>query len=181
MTCKLHIVKKIIWLMALILISNGCSSRENRSMVTDTPQLDQWVPVDTDPADGTSPIEVRLALSRVPKLNESVDLTMMIFSKVDSPGTIASIYLPEGAELLEGNPSWQGDLQAKVPVFIGARLRFNKEGDWVIKAKAQRCLGKGEDWGDIACVTLHVGKENSNAEIATQAPGSPACDSPPQN
>lgn len=171
-------IKKIIWLIAIILVSYGCVGKEDKILVTQTPQIDQWVPVDTDLADGTSPIEVRLVLSEVPKLNESVDVTMMIFSKVDSPGTIASINLPDSAELLDGNPAWQGDLQAKVPVFLGARLRFIKEGDWVIDGTAQRCFGEGEDWGDTARVSLHVGSEHSDAEITTVAPNFLVCDPP---
>lgn len=181
MTRKTHTVKVIIWLIALILISTSCMASVNKSEVTGTPKIDQWVPVNTDPADGTSPLEVRLIFSHIPKLNEPVDLTMMIFSKVDSPGTLARIGLPESAELLEGNPSWRGDLIAKEPVFIGARLKIIKEGDWVIEAKAQRCLGEGEDWGDIERVSLHVGENNSNAEIAVHPTDPFVCDSFPNN
>lgn len=181
MTRKLQVVKMIIWLIVLILISTSCMASVNKSEVTDTPKIDQWVPVNTDPADGTSPLAVRLIFSHVPKLNEPVDLTMMVFSKVDSPGTVASISLPESAELLDGSPSWRGDLKAKEPVFIGARLKIIKEGDWVIEAKAQRCLGEGENWGDIEQVSLHVGENISNAEIAIHPTDSPFCDLFPNN
>jgi hypothetical protein len=66
-----------------------------------------------------------LILSKIPVLNEQVDLTFTFSSVLDAPATTAQILLPKGARLIEGGLTWSGNLRANERIFSINRGRQN--------------------------------------------------------
>ena len=106
-----------------------------------------------------TPISVLLILSHAPRLDESVQLTLIITSTLDAPSTSAEILLPPGAVATSGSLSWMGDLQAQQPQQLQATIKFAQEGDWTLQGKALRPAGGRDIWGDLAVIYLHVTRE----------------------
>ncbi len=106
--------------------------------------------------DVSSPITVKLILSKAPRLNEEADLTFIISSIYDAPGTQASLTLPEGAVLTSGAATWSGDVKANEPQVLSGRILFTTEGNKIIEAKALCDVASGDRWGDAAYIYLQV-------------------------
>lgn len=126
--------------------------------------------VESGPSNASTPIMAHLTLSKVPLLNEAVDLTFTISSVLDAPGTNATILLPSGAFLVGGDLEWTGDLRAGEPQVLQATIQFTEEGNLTIEGKASRPLEGGDSWGDAAFIYLHVSEENSFVGFATPQP-----------
>ncbi|MCJ7646851.1 hypothetical protein MUO65_08165 [bacterium] len=107
-----------------------------------------------------SPIEVTLKISKAPRLNQIVDLTCTIVSAMDAPNSKAEIELPEEAVKVSGNLKWKGDLKKKHPVTLNTKIKFIKEGKWVIKASAKHIIDEENWWGDIDYLYLTVKKDS---------------------
>jgi hypothetical protein len=127
-------------------------------------------PIESAPSDPSTPITARLILSKVPKLNEVVNLTFTFSSVLDAPGTSAAILLPDGAVLVDGDLEWAGDLAANNPQSLQARFKFITEGNFTLEAKALRPLDNGDVWGDAAYIYLHVSEESSHVGFSTEPP-----------
>lgn len=123
------------------------------------PTLETLQPIESAPSDGATPITTRLVLSKAPSVNEAVDLTFTISSVLAAPETTATIVLPEGAVLVEGDLAWTGDLEANEPQIVQATISFEREGEWMIEAKALHEVGNGDIWGDAAYIYLTVSDE----------------------
>lgn len=160
---------KSIWgiagllLVAGLFLLSGCSGapeqRTEEVPGTDVPETEKPGPIMSAPSDASTPITVQLILSKIPELNERVDLTFVIQSIEDAPGTKASILLPEGAELIEGELDWEGDLVANTPLELKASIRFTSLGNKTIEAKALSQLENGDIWGDAAYLYLSFTEE----------------------
>ena len=137
---------------------------------TGYPSTDTEGPVESAPSDGSTPITVRLILSKAPKLGEPVDLTFIVSSILDAPGATATILLPDGAIVMDGDLEWVGDLGAKEPLTLRASMKFVDEGNWTIEAKALRELETGDVWGDAAYIYLYVTEEAGHVGFSTETP-----------
>jgi hypothetical protein len=129
-------------------------------------------PIESAPSEPSTPITVRLILSKAPRLNEQAELTFIIASVSEAPGTTATITLPEGAVLVEGDLEWSGDLVAEQPQTLQVTIMFVSEGNWTIEAKALRPLDNGDVWGDAAYIYLYVSEEVGHAGFSTEPPPS---------
>lgn len=172
--------RKMIWgiagllLVAGLFLLSGCSgapaqmTEEVRG--TDIPESESVGPIMSAPSDASTPITVQLILSKIPELNETVELTFVIQSIEDAPGTKATILLPEGAELIEGELDWEGDLIAGIPHELQARIQFTSVGNKTIEAKALSQLENGDIWGDAAYLYLSFTEEGGMVGFPVDEP-----------
>lgn len=109
----------------------------------------------------SSPINVELSISKLPILNETVELTCKVSSKYNAPNSTAQIKLSNGARLISGNLQWQGDLVVNVPVSFSAQVVFEETGHHTIEAIAQRIIDDKNSWGDLDAIYLDIGSETS--------------------
>ena len=115
----------------------------------------------------TTPINVDLNIAKAPRLNEIVALSCVVWSDLDGPASTASIELPEGAVLVDGNLKWEGDLQKDIPVQFSATIKFVEEGQWEIKAVANRVVSESYRWGDADYIYLTVKKDSGSFSFDT--------------
>jgi hypothetical protein len=109
----------------------------------------------------STPIKVELAISSIPAVNQSTEVTCTVSSIRDAPDTTAQIILPEGAELVSGDLTWQGDLEADKPISFSATIVFKETGSYAIEAVARCEIVKANSWGDIDVSYMHVGVDRS--------------------
>ena len=121
-----------------------------------------------------SPIYINLSISKIPLVNESVDLTCNVSSIMDAPNTTATITLPDGVELAAGDLTEQWDLKANEPVFLNATVRFTRADDYIIKAAARRVIDANNFWGDVESLYLTIGQEASSFTHSLPWAGSPS-------
>jgi hypothetical protein len=141
----------LILLVGLILVLEACGTS------TETPGT--AVPaVSLSPS---SPIKVELSISKLPILNEPVDLTCNVTARSDAPNSTAQIKLPKGASLINGNLEWQGDLKADIPVSFSAQIVFKETGHQTIEATATHVIDDKNGWGDLDSIYLDIGADSS--------------------
>jgi len=109
------------------------------------------------PPDEETCMDLDLEMSKAPKLNEIAELTCIVGSLWDLPNTTVEITLPEGATLISGDLTWQGDLKADNPVSLSATIRFTETGNWAIKTVAKSIIDEDNSCSDIAYIRLNVG------------------------
>jgi len=87
------------------------------------------------------PLDLKLEMAGIPKLNNTVELIATVISNVDEnsvnvpfdPKNITfTIFLPEGFELVSGNLVWNGKLTTTKPILLRATVKAVKTGDWQI-------------------------------------------------
>ena len=120
-----------------------------------------------------SPIVLDLVMAKAPRVGEAAIVTCSIKSAFDAPASVATIELPEGAVLLDGNLEWSGDLRQDVPVQLSATIRFVEEGEWVIKAVAKHVIDEQNWWGDEDYIYLTVTEESGSFESGTAGTSQP--------
>ncbi len=155
--------KTLIALLSILLIvgaQGGCSGIPAANAPAVAP-LVPWVGTveSARTGDVSTPITVRLILSKAPRLNEEADLTFIISSIYDAPNTQASLTLPEGAVLTSGAATWSGDVKANEPQVLSGRIMFTTEGNKTLVAKALCDVASGDRWGDAAYIYLNVTQE----------------------
>ena len=128
-------------------------------------------PIESKPSAPSTPITVKLILSKAPRLNEPAELTFIISSIENAAATKAAITLPEGTVLVSGNLTWSGDLAANKPETIQAKILFNTEGNKTLTGNALSDQGGGNVWGDAAYIYLHITQAAGFVGFPTQPPG----------
>jgi len=88
------------------------------------------------------PLDLKLEMAGIPKLNNTVELIATVISNVDEnsllivpfdpKNTTFTIFLPEGFELVSGNLVWNGKLTTTKPILLRATVKAVKTGDWQI-------------------------------------------------
>ena len=151
-----------------------------------TPTSGLSVPRDTPiPAKAGEPLsalEVKLELTKLPRLGETMFLTVTVrsrFPDIDVPGVRAWIELPESVVPVGGILEWQGDLKAGASAQFQAALQFRMEGEWRLTARASPGPGTKylSAWAaDV--LTLVVGRDSTRfatpAGARTPAAAAPA-------
>jgi hypothetical protein len=173
---KLQKLRSII-LLSVWVFAGGCAGQPTEYSDTAISPTDTAIsPTDTagpivaTSSDPSTPITVKLILSKAPRLEEPADLAFIVSSVLDAPGTTVEILLPEGSVLVDGNLNWSGDLAANQPIQLQATMKFVKEGNWTIEAKARRDLENGDVWADAAYIYLHVTENTGQVGFSTQPP-----------
>jgi hypothetical protein len=109
-----------------------------------------------------TPITVSLSISEVPRLYQPASLTIEVQSVLDAPGTVVELILPEG--ITAEQTRWTVDLKAGKPVIIMSTWSFVAEpGNVSLSVRANRVLGPGEVWGDMASIPLHLSAQDDRA------------------
>ncbi|MBI2523248.1 hypothetical protein HYW19_02575 [Candidatus Woesearchaeota archaeon] len=112
-----------------------------------------------------------MSISKAPKLNEPVTLTLTISSALDAPDSKTAIELPEGTIKIGGNLSWEGDLSKNVPVQISAEIKFIQGGDWAIKGSAKHIIDEDNSWGDADYIYLGTNETFGKLGYCEPGPG----------
>ena len=152
----------------------GCSSSEvpvvptapaTRLLDRATPSiaLSPPGPVEGQPSgQPQTPITTKLLMSHIPLLQETAVLTFTVSATSDVSDITAAIKLPDGATLLSGEATWQGQLEAGQSQTLNAVILFHSEGDWILEAKALSPQANGDVWGDASYIYLHVAEDASH-------------------
>lgn len=150
----------------------GCTAAGTSTIIdTPVPAASPVIPtstVQTAPPPGrpddapSTPLTVSLSMPKAPKVGEAVAVTMEVKAYQDAPGTTASISLPPGAQLLEGETTWQGDVKVETPVRLAATIAFPQAGEYAIEGKALAVISPDMTWGDLEAIYLTV-KQDSGA------------------
>ncbi len=126
------------------------------SPVAPTPTL-QTAPPPGRPDDAPStPLVVTLSMPKAPKVGEAVEVTMEVKAYQDAPGTTATITLPPGAQLLDGETTWQGDVAVDTPVRLAVTIAFPQAGEFAVEGKALAVINPDMTWGDLEAIYLTV-------------------------
>ena len=155
---KMHNSLIIRWLVIIITVIAAASCVNQTPITPDNTETIKQ-PITSAPSDTHTPIMTSLALSKLPELNEVVDLTLTISTATDAPGTKAEIVLPKDAELTAGELTWSGDLAIDDPIILNASVRFTALGDKELVGKASSEMNNGDVWGDTAYIYIHITEE----------------------
>lgn len=88
-----------------------------------------------------------------PKLNEEVQITFTIHPVLEAPKTTIRIDLPEGIELVEGTPHWQGDIKGGEIVSVTITVKPVREGQFGIWVYVESVFSsrRKENYGYFLC------------------------------
>ena len=118
-------------------------------------------------ADVSGPIQVSLNISKFPIINETTNVSLKVVSIYDAPNTTAEVILPEGCILSSGEVLKTLDLEANIPVFLNASIRFTQIGDFKLEANAVHVTGPNVGWVDSDAIFMTIGE---NASYPTPPP-----------
>ena len=138
--------------------------------------LNMWVaPVFSEPALGQAfkgngrwssrwPLEVRASISPEPIVGREVVWHIEIASSgPEFPNTKLQAALPEGVELVSGNPNWQGDIPVGGKVTVDLVIRVKMPGEWKLMARASVNLDNQLAYGIEK--SLYVTSTTTSAEV----------------
>ena len=84
-----------------------------------------------------SPLKVRASITPEPIVGRDVTWHIeMVSTGPEFPNTTLRIELPEGVELVSGDPNWQGDIPAGGTVAVDLVIRVTTPGEWKVYAVA---------------------------------------------
>lgn len=72
----------------------------------------------------STPIQAKLSIDQYPPVGVEAEITCEVSSEHDALGTIAQLELPENAQVVDGNITWQGDLLAGNPEILSVSVLF---------------------------------------------------------
>lgn len=150
----IQLTASISLLAAGVLLGPGDVSARPLPAATDNP-LNQVL------AEPVTPIEVDLAIDRLPLLDEPATVICTASSVADAPETAVVIELPDSVQLAGGSLSWRGALTPGQPAVVSATVVFKDTGDAAIRCRALSNVDERTTWGDMQAVYLSVGQEET--------------------
>ncbi len=154
-------MRKLGYLIPLIILALVLSACSIERPITSTDKNNQNSSTPAAYLSPSSPIRVNLSISKLPLLNETVDLTCNVSSLHDAPNSSAQIVLSKGISLVNGDLQWHGDLGANVTVSLSVQVFFKETGHQTIEANARYVVDKNNSWGDMDVIYLDIGTERS--------------------
>lgn len=146
----------LLLLMTTTLVTTGCGTPDaNVASKSVTSNINSFAFAPS------SPIKVELSISKLPILNEQVEITCKVTSRCDAPDSTAQIKFSKGALLIDGLQEWQGDLMANIPVSFSSQVVFKEAGHQIIEASATHMIDDKNGWGDLDAIYLDIGFESS--------------------
>lgn len=106
-------------------------------------------------ADVFSPLDVELRLSRAPLVGEEAKLELTLESRERLGDVSLAVSLPEGAELVEGDLLWRGDVAASQRIVFPLKFRVTAPGNKSIRATAFTRVDDHTSYGDVADLFFH--------------------------
>jgi hypothetical protein len=111
--------------------------------------------INTDP----SP-KVDLTFKTIPLLNKPAEIICTLSTSVDMPNLTVHLLLPLGAEIVDGNAEWIGNLKAGVPTTFSKQILFRQPGrngiGWHV-SQAGRTTG----WANTEVICLIIDETQS--------------------
>ena len=128
---------KMMWVVAVLLFVGGCLHDKNKS--------EDYYREDYFRGDFVTEGE--------PKLNEEVQITFAIHPVLEAPNTAIRIDLPEGIELVQGIPHWEGDIKGGEIVSVTITVKPVREGQFGIWAYVESVFSsrRSENYGYFLC------------------------------
>ena len=151
-----------------VLVLSSCINNRINYPGTATQVTETQAPIESELSDTSTPITVKLILSKAPRLNELAELTFIISSIKNAHDTKATITIPDGTVLISGDLEWVGNLDANIPKTMKATIKFVTEGNKTLEAKALYELGNGDIWGDVAYIYLYTSIEAGHVGFSPQ-------------
>ena len=80
-------------------------------------------------------LRVELSIMGIPSLNQPVELVLTIAPAINAPNTTAQIILSEKFILINGDLTWEGDIDKDDTFTLTATIKAVEEGDTTIQAQ----------------------------------------------
>ena len=156
----------VIWIHMGLRV--GCSPLAITSPTQTVPPPATPGPVISAPSNPSPPITVKMILSKAPKLNELVELDLIVASIADASNTTVSFEFPDSVVFETGKLDWKGELKTKEPLTLKTTIKITKEGQITLKAKAASVQSNGDVWADAAYIYLTVTQNAGMVGFATR-------------
>ena len=169
-------VKRIIALFLLTLVLLTLCANKDASNTSTTTQVNSNQTVDTIIEVSTTvytssggyygkligPFRINLTLTGEPRLGNIVDLKTVMWSpaKMDFPNASVNVTLSEGFELVSGNLSWNGLLEAEKVVELNSKIKAIRIGNEGVGAIAWHSWRGSGDF-NINGLNILVGVDNA--------------------
>jgi hypothetical protein len=124
----------------------------------------------TASGDASTPLQITLSLARTPQLGDEVDATLTVKTARVVPQVTATLLLPTGVILVEGETTWQGNLTAEQPVTLRSRLRFTTGGNLELSGHTRHEFENGDVWADLATIYLNLPEPDQTPVAGTPTP-----------
>jgi hypothetical protein len=155
---SIFIVSTLICLL-LIFLAPGCGQPR---VEPDAEEISPMPSQEKPPSEPSSPLQVTLYISHAPLLNEIVEVICTISSLVSCPNSTAEVRLPDGATLVSGNLTWEGDVEpGGEPVSFSTEIVFHKTGHWKIEGVVRYMYNETSGWSDLDTIYLNIGADHS--------------------
>jgi hypothetical protein len=111
-----------------------------------------------------SPLKVRTSITPEPIVGRDVTWHIeMVSTGPEFQNATLRVELPEGVELVSGDPNWQGDIPAGGTVVVDLVIRVTTPGEWKISAGASAIIGPGSN--AAGWKTLYTTSSETSAEV----------------
>ena len=111
----------------------------------------------------STPLQVKLYMSQPPVVGEEAEILVEVMMVVDdAPEVTAQVELPPGVELVSGETSWTGSLNAGESAEFSATIVFTEPDEYGISAIALAPINPDVVYGGDDAVFLTVGVDSSH-------------------
>lgn len=114
----------------------------------------------------SSPMELDLEILQAPIVGEAVDLRIVLRSFSDAPNTFLEITIPEGIQIVQGDPEILTPLIKNKKFTYQIKILVLKEGEYLISAYAFNKYSEDADSAGFgAGETIYVFSDNNTAQV----------------
>jgi hypothetical protein len=163
--------KIVISIVVCSILFTGCLSNQNggnsTSQITSTTSSIS-VPA-TSVSNDSTPITLKLTLSKIPVVNEETTLRVEVNCIFDAPDTNVSIIMPSDSVMTRGVAEKRLDLKANTPQSYEATIKFLQHGNYTITARAKKVIDRENSWGDMDVLYLSIGDTISTLQTYISA------------
>lgn len=117
----------------------------------------------------SAPLEMSLESTGVVAVDADLVVTMTVRPLVDAERLSLKITLPDGVDLVAGEPAWVGPVRAREPQVLSVTVRPRRSAISVIQGAARIEFPDGAMLGDVRSITLSLG-ERSKQTLGVSPP-----------
>jgi hypothetical protein len=128
----------------------------------------------------SSPMKIDLDILQDPIIGREVDLITVLSSSSDAPNTYLEITIPEGIQIIQGDPELWISLQRNKKFKYQMKIRILNEGEYLISAYAFNQYSDDADsggFGDGETIYVYSGRNSaqvlSREDFRSQTPIGP--------
>ena len=117
----------------------------------------------------SSPMKTDLDILQDPIVGREVDLSIVLSSSSDAPNTFLEITIPEGIQIIQGDPELRVSLQRNMKFQYLLKIRVLKAGEYLISAYAFNQYSNEENsegFGDGE--TIYVFSDRNTAQVLSR-------------